>query len=128
MDRSPDQMRAFVEGVERVAIAHLDRDGAHALIAVTLERALDPRLRKVDRGTGLSCCNADQHPLGRVIPLVQRTSGPTSARSTTPQALGHRYLAATDAEPGVRGRVAPCRWMRLLGIVVGPLGYCNPEE
>ena len=52
----------------------------------------------------------------------------TSARSITPQALRHRFLAARDAEPGSRGRVAPRRWMRLLGIVVGVLGYRNPEE
>ena len=40
MDRSPHQMRAFVEGVDQVAIAHLHRDGAYALIAVTPERVV----------------------------------------------------------------------------------------
>lgn len=37
-------MRASVAGADHVAFAHLDRDGAYTLIAVTLERVLCLRL------------------------------------------------------------------------------------
>ena len=40
MDISFDQMRAFVERVDQVASAHLDRHGAYAQIPVTPERLL----------------------------------------------------------------------------------------
>ena len=53
VDMSLDQMRAFVEGADQVGFAHLDCDGAYALVAVTLERVLYPRLGKADRGTVL---------------------------------------------------------------------------
>lgn len=40
VDISFDRMRAFVERVDQVESAHLDRHGAYALIAVTPERLL----------------------------------------------------------------------------------------
>lgn len=50
VDISLDQIRAFVGGVDQVGFSYLDRDGAYALISVTRERVIHPRLGNADSG------------------------------------------------------------------------------
>ena len=100
--RTVDQMRAFVEGADRVGFAHLDRDGAYALVAVTLERVLYPRLGKADKGTVLrfleKATGLSRAQVDRLVRQHRRSGQIRDHRKKPPaKPFRHRYTPADIA-------------------------------
>ena len=100
--RTVDQMRAFVEGADRVEITHFDRDGAYALIAVAVERVLYPRLGRADKGTVLrfleKATGLSRAQIDRLVRQHRRTGHIRDHRNKPPaRPFPRRYTPADIA-------------------------------